>query len=213
MLSGGGLFGGKSKKKDKAKAADADDAGESGLAETKVDGAPGDVEMSQIEDGKAAIGNMRNGDYMIHILLEKAKDLKCPKDSTVDPMLEVTSLGQKQFSSAKDDIGGTSEITYGEHIFLEAPNVDKKAAEEGKIKLRLLDKGLFKNSMIGEFDFDVSAIYFKQDHALLHKWIALSDPYGENYNEITGYLKVSISVTCTGDEAIQIEEDNGEVED
>ena len=39
---------------------------------------------------------------------------------------------------------------------MEAPNVDKKSAEEGKIKLKLLDKGLFKNSMIGEFDFDVS---------------------------------------------------------
>lgn len=47
----------------------------------------------------------------------------------------------------------------------------------------------------------------------MHKWIALSDPYGENYNEITGYLKISISVTCTGDEAIQIDDDTAEVED
>ena len=56
--------------------------------------------------------------------------------------------------------------------------------------------------MIGEFDFDVSKIYFMNNHALQHKWIALSDPYGDNYSEITGYLKVSISVTCTGDESI-----------
>jgi hypothetical protein len=60
------------------------------------------------------------------------------------------------YSSAKDDIGGTSEVVYGEHIFLECPGIDKKKAEEGKIKLRLLDKGLFKNDLIGEFDFDVT---------------------------------------------------------
>jgi hypothetical protein len=45
------------------------------------------------EVSKAAVGNMRPGDYMIHILLEKAKDLKCKPDSTVDPMLECSALG------------------------------------------------------------------------------------------------------------------------
>jgi len=43
-------------------------------------------------------------------------------------------------------------------------------------------------------------IYFKNDHMLLHKWVALSNPYGENLSEITGYLKVSISIACSGDE-------------
>lgn len=96
---------------------------------------------------------------------------------------------------------------------MEAHGVEKKAAEQGKLKLRLVDKGIFKNELIGEFEFDISQIYFKKDHALLHKWIALSDPYGDDYSEITGYLKVSISITCTGDEAIQITEDNAETED
>ena len=34
--------------------------------------------------------------------------------------------------------------------------MEKKAAEEGKIKLRLVDKGFLKNSLIGEFEFDVT---------------------------------------------------------
>lgn len=100
-----------------------------------------------------------------------------------------------------------------EHIFLEPKNVKKETAEKGKIKLRLLDKGLFKNVLIGEFEFDVTKIYFRKDHALLHKWLALSDPYGDDYSKITGYLKVSISVTCTGDESIKIEEDDEAEED
>jgi len=48
-----------------------------------------------------------------------------------------------------------------------------------------------------------------KDHALLHRWIALSNPNSENFSEITGYLKISINVTCTGDESIQINDDDG----
>jgi hypothetical protein len=68
----------------------------------------------------------------------------------------------------------------------------------------VLDKGYFKDAMIGVYDFDVAYIYFMQKHTLLHRWIALSNPESENFNEVTGYLKVSISVTTKGDEVVQI---------
>lgn len=45
-------------------------------------------------------------------------------------------------------------------------------------------------------------IYFMKDHALLHKWLALSNPNSENFNEVAGYLKLSISVSTSGDEQI-----------
>lgn len=72
----------------------------------------------------------------------------------------------------------------------------------------MLDKGLFKNTLIGEYEFDATKIYFRKNHALLHKWLAISDPYGEDYTEVTGYLKVSISITGVGDESIKIEDDD-----
>ena len=43
-------------------------------------------------DVKSSAG-LKSGDYMIHVYLEKAKDLKCPDDGTVDPMIEVQCLG------------------------------------------------------------------------------------------------------------------------
>ena len=46
-------------------------------------------------------------------------------------------------------------------------------------------------------------------HVMLHKWLALSNPNSENYSEVTGYLKLSINVTCTGDESVQIDDDDG----
>ena len=56
----------------------------------------------------------------------------------------------------------------------------------------------------------MSYIYLKPDHVMLHQWIALSNPNSDDYSKITGYLKLSISVTCTGDEQIQIEEEGTE---
>lgn len=100
------------------------------------------------------------------------------------------------------------EVNWSEHIFLEPKNIEKQAAEEAQISIRLMDKGFFKDQLIGSFEFDMSFIYFKKDHVLLHQWIALSNPGSEDYSKITGYLKVSISVVCTGDEQIQIEEDD-----
>ena len=63
--------------------------------------------------------------------------------------------------------------------------------------------------MIGCYDFDVAYVYFMKDHALLHKWVALSNPQSPNFNEVTGYLKISISISATGDKQLQITEDSG----
>lgn len=59
------------------------------------------------------------------------------------------------------------------------------------------------------YEFDVAYVYFMEQHLLLHKWIALSDPSSKNFNEVTGYLKLSISVAASGDEQVQITEEEG----
>jgi hypothetical protein len=93
---------------------------------------------------------------------------------------------------------------------LEPKKVEKEAAESGKILIKLMDKGLFKDKLIGEFEFDMSFIYFMKDHTMFHKWLALSNPHGEDFAKIAAYLKISISVSCEGDEQTQISEDDGE---
>lgn len=96
------------------------------------------------------IGEMKRGDYMIHIFIEKIKDIKIADgEDTVDPMIETSCLQQKQYSSSKKGISGIGEVTFNEHIFLEQRNVEKKDAEEAKITLRLLDKCFFKDDLIG----------------------------------------------------------------
>jgi hypothetical protein len=97
------------------------------------------------------VGEMKSGDYMIHVLIEKAKEIRMPEGSTVDPLIVVESLGKKQYTTAKDDVGSVGETVWNEHIFLEAKAVEKDRAESGKILIKLMDKGLFKDALIGEF--------------------------------------------------------------
>lgn len=54
--------------------------------------------------------------------------------------------------------------------------------------------------MIGVYELDVTQIYFQKDHTMYNQWLALSNPEGKDFNEITAYLKVSISIAGPGDE-------------
>jgi len=72
--------------------------------------------------------------------------------------------------------------------------------ESGKIEIKLLDKGFFKDELIGYYEFDLSYIYLMKDHAMLHKWIVMSNPEGEEFGKVTAYVKLSITICGTGDE-------------
>lgn len=64
-----------------------------------------------------------------------------------------------------------------------------------------------KDAVLGEYEFDLSFIYLKDGHELQHQWLALSNPGSKNFNEITGYLKCSLSVVGHADKKVQLEED------
>ncbi len=63
-----------------------------------------------------------------------------------------------------------------------------------------MDKGYFKDALIGMYEFDVAYIYFMKQHSLMHRWLALSNPNSPAFNEVTGYLKISITIAGVGDE-------------
>ena len=79
----------------KKKTNEGGDGGEGAEGEEGADG--GDVEMTDQskneEPEEGGVGEMRRGDYMIHIYLEKAKELKVPENETVDPIFEIACLG------------------------------------------------------------------------------------------------------------------------
>jgi hypothetical protein len=86
--------------------------------------------------------------------------------------------------------------------------------EGGKIEIKLLDKGFLKDALIGYYEFDLSSIYLMNDHAMLHKWVVMSNPDSENFGEVTGYLKLSITISGESDTQVQIGDDpNPDVDD
>ena len=91
--------------------------------------------------------------------------------------------------------------------------MEAAAMNDGKIEIKLLDKGFFKDAIIGYYEFDLSAIYLMKDHAMMHKWIIMSNPESEDFGEVTGMLKLSITITGEGDEQVSIGEDDNPNED
>ena len=105
---------------------------------------------------------------MVHVFIERGKEFVGEGSLTVDPMVKVSCLGQTMYSTNKKDITLDADVNWQEHIFLDIKNIEKDQAEESQVLLEVMDKGFFKNSIIGTFDFDLSYIYFMKDHALLH---------------------------------------------
>lgn len=92
--------------------------------------------------------------------------------------------------------------------------------ESSTVLVRMLNKGFLKDDILGKlalalktilgvYEFDISSIYFQAKHTLFNSWIALSNPEGKDFNEITGYLKIAISITGPGDEQINLNDETG----
>ena len=68
---------------------------------------------------------------------------------------------------------------------------------------------MFRDEMIGCYEFDMTTVYFKENHAIQHQWIALFNPESEDFSEITANLKICISVQGPGDEQVQLNDQSG----
>jgi len=68
------------------------------------------------------------------------------------------------------------------------------------------NKKFLKDEIIGCYDFDITTIYFKDKHTIEHQWIALSNPESSNFTDLSGVLRLSISIQAEGDEQMQLED-------
>ncbi|XP_028979153.2 myoferlin isoform X2 [Esox lucius] len=67
------------------------------------------------------------------------------------------------------------------------------------------------DSLIGAFKFDVGYIYDEPAHAIMRKWVLLSDP--DDSQVAKGYLKVTVIIAGTGDEPLTEKRDRNEEQD
>ena len=123
---------------------------------------------------------------------------------TINPLITVETCGEKKYTSSKDGVacGSAAQTHWKEHMFFEPRNIHASKIEMETISIKVMNKGIFRDEMIGMYEFDMTKVYFTEKHAIQHQMIALFNPEGEDFSEITGNLKISISVQGPGDEQV-----------
>jgi hypothetical protein len=92
---------------------------------------------------------------------------------------------------------------WNQHLFIEKRGIDKNEAESTKILIKVLEKNLIKDEMIGMFELDLGFIYLRDQHMLSDQWVSLSNPFID-FSDIRGYLQLSVQVIGPGDEPVEL---------
>ena len=159
------------------------------------------------------IGEMKPGDYMIHVYLQKGKNFRIEGEATtLNALIAVSSGGTTNYSNCKSacPVASDQEDYWGEHFFFEPRGVTGEEISSHNVQFKLLDKGVFRDVTLGTFEMDLSQIYFMNDqHAIQHQWIALTNPESSDPNAIKGYLKMSVAIQGPGDSSVKLTDDPG----
>ncbi|XP_075787176.1 dysferlin isoform X11 [Pelodiscus sinensis] len=132
-------------------------------------------------------------DFQIRVRVIEGRQLP---GVNIKPVVKVTAAGQTR----RTRIRKGNSPRFDEIFFF---NVVESPAElfDEPIFITVVDsRSLRTDSVIGEFRLDVGTVYAEPKHALLRKWLLLSDP--EDFSAgAKGYVKVSLFVLGSGDEA------------
>ena len=107
---------------------------------------------------------MDKGDYVIHIFIQNGKNFvlnSTDEKQEFDALIQVNLGETKQYSKTVScPVKSENSRYWGEHFFFEPKNVGSDEIGSQSVEIRVLDKGFFRDSMVGLFDIDVSQIYF-----------------------------------------------------
>ena len=178
-------FGGGDKKEDDKK--------EDQAAQNAGGGADGSGVDKNAPSGQK-VGKMSGGDYLVHVLIQSAKNLTLDGEDTCDPFIKVNLLNQEKQSTCKKDITQIGKVVYDEHMFIELKNVSKEEIEASEISFSIQNKGFFKGDEIGQFSVSTSKIYFQKNHSMQHQQFGMNNPNSSDFSKITGYVAISVNV-------------------
>uniref|UniRef100_A0A673CJ86 Myoferlin-like n=1 Tax=Sphaeramia orbicularis TaxID=375764 RepID=A0A673CJ86_9TELE len=131
-------------------------------------------------------------DFQIRVRVIEARQLP---GNNIKPVVKVNVCGQTH----RTRIRRGNNPFFDEMFFYNVNMLPSELFDES-ISLRVYDSySLRSDSLMGEFKLDVGYIYDEPGHALMRKWLLLSDPDDSNSGS-RGYLKVTLMVMTTGDE-------------
>ena len=127
----------------------AGDEPEEGAAEEAPAAEEGAADAAEGEEGgdgaQAAVADMQDGEYLLHVLVETGKSIFLEGETTIDPLVKVTFMGKTASTSAKKGVTRTTPVKWDEHLFLEAGKVTGKEMQARLIQIEVLNKGFFSS--------------------------------------------------------------------
>ncbi|KAK5854059.1 hypothetical protein PBY51_015161 [Eleginops maclovinus] len=131
-------------------------------------------------------------DFQIRIRVIEGRQLP---GNNIKPVVKVNVCGQTH----RTRIRRGNNPFFDEMFFYNVNMLPSELFDES-ISLRVYDSySLRSDSLMGEFKLDVGYVYDESGHAIMRKWLLLSDADDSSLGA-RGYLKVSIIVVGTGDE-------------
>ncbi|NXI47335.1 MYOF protein, partial [Galbula dea] len=115
--------------------------------------------------------------------------------NNIKPVVKVHVCGQTHRTRIK-----RGNNPYFDEIFFYNVHMTPLELLDETISIRVYDShSLRADCLMGEFKIDIGYIYDEPGHAVMRKWLLLSNPEDIN-SEAKGYVKVSMFVLGTGDE-------------
>ncbi|KAM4591429.1 myoferlin [Odontesthes bonariensis] len=131
-------------------------------------------------------------DFQIRVRVIEGRQLP---GNNIKPVVKVNLCGQTH----RTRIRRGNNPFFDEMFFYNVNMLPSELFDES-ISFRVYDSfSLRADSLLGEYKLDVGFIYDESGHAIMRKWLLLSDPDDTNLGA-KGYLKVSIITMGTGDE-------------
>ncbi|XP_053730215.1 myoferlin isoform X1 [Synchiropus splendidus] len=131
-------------------------------------------------------------DFQIRVRVIECRQLP---GNNVKPVVKVNVCGQTHRTRIK-----RGNNPFFDEMFFYNVNMLPSELFDENISLRVYDSfSMRSDSLMGEFKLDVGYIFDEPSHAILRKWLLLSDP-DDSSSGAKGYLKVSIIVVVTGEE-------------
>jgi len=163
--------------------------------------------QTTLKENPNSLSLMKKGDYSVHVLIEEIKNLCSIKENRLPlPMVKITCLNQtKRTSKPPNDCDG---FVFNEHIYFDGIDLSTDTLESSKIIIEAYDYHNFeKQYYFGIQEFDFEYIYSKENHCIKNLWVALANPEAKDITKINGYLKLSINITSTEDEKVELNPD------
>uniref|UniRef100_A0AAY4D2T6 C2 domain-containing protein n=1 Tax=Denticeps clupeoides TaxID=299321 RepID=A0AAY4D2T6_9TELE len=144
-------------------------------------------------------------DFQIRVRVIEGRQLP---GNNIKPVVKVNVCGQTHRTRIR-----RGNNPFFDEIFYYNVNMLPSELFDENISLRVYNSfSLRADCQMGEFKLDVGYVYDEPAHAILRKWLLLSDP-DDPASGAKGYLKVSVMIVGTGDEPPVEKRDHVEEQD